>query len=428
MNPQLEDTMSVPTPAAAATKPRASKIRMVGTLPQTLPQTAKTPNVFNNIKSSGNVLRFTLAPTHVTYANSLRRTIKAMVETVAFNADIEEGTGRTTDVKILKNSTPMSNEMLAHRLSLLPIYIAEPLKWNSAEYVFKLNVKNETKDSKDVCAGDIEVYRLVAGEEPARLPSKDFFPPHSITKETALLAVLKAKVGTAAPEEIQCEMRATLGIGKQHARFEPISQCSYQYTLDEDPVRVKEVFETWLQNHKKVVPSELEADATRKADLTREFNTMERQRCYLQTEDAEPYSFDFVVETLGPLSTTYIVGRALELLRDRCTKYASIQVGDLPPNLKVVQTEKAMRGYTFTFEGEDHTLGNLFQTWISDNLMDTNEVTFVGYKPTHPLEDQIVIDIGIENEASQLITAKTAIAKAAKACADMFASWRSAWA
>jgi DNA-directed RNA polymerase subunit L len=275
-------------------------------------------------------------------------------------------------------------------------------------------------------AGDIEVFKLKGSEEPERLPSKEFFHPHPVTGKTALLAVLKAKVGTQPPEEIQCEMRAQLGTGKKNARYIPTSQCSYMYTLDTDEERLKEVFTTWLQSHKKINPSELDSDPTRKADLEREFNTMERQRCFLQQDD-EPYSFDFTLETVGVLPTGYIVGRALEALKDRCIKYASIQAGELPPGLKVVQTEKSMRGYTFTFEGEDHTLGNLFDTWIEQNLMDTGDVSFVGYKPTHPLEDQIVIDIGIEDERKQLVDAKMAIARAAKGCADMFAAWRAAW-
>lgn len=406
-------------------QPRSSKIRVVGKLPATAAAPGR-PNVFQNVKKGGNVLKFTLAPTHVSYANTLRRAMLTMVEMACFDSNIHEESGATTDVKILRNSTPMSNEMLAHRIGLLPVHISDPLKFNSEEYKFQLKVKNETKEPLDVVAGDIEVFRLKGSDEPERLASKEFFHPHPITGQTALLAVLKAKVGTQAPEEIDCEMRAALGTGKQNARYIPTSQCAYMYTLDTDEERLKEVFVNWLQNYKKVNATELDSDPTRKGELEREFNTMERQRCYLE-EDSEPYSFDFTVESVGVLSTGYIVARALEVLKDRCIKYASIQAGDLPPNLKVVQTDKSMRGYTFTFEGEDHTIGNLFQTWIEQNLMDNGDVTFVGYKPTHPLEDQIVIEIGIEDERKQLVDAKAAIARAAKACADMFAAWRAAW-
>jgi len=74
-------------------------------------------------------------PTIVGYANTLRRTMITDVETVAFRADISE-TGTTGDVVITSNSTPMSNEMLAHRISLIPIHVIRPLEWDPEAYSF----------------------------------------------------------------------------------------------------------------------------------------------------------------------------------------------------------------------------------------------------------------------------------------------------
>ena len=60
-------------------------------------------------------LKFTMSPVCVTYANTLRRSVQTDVATLGFRADMLED-GSTSDVKIFKNSTPMSNEMLAHRI------------------------------------------------------------------------------------------------------------------------------------------------------------------------------------------------------------------------------------------------------------------------------------------------------------------------
>ena len=65
---------------------------------------------------------FTLEGSHVTYANTLRRLMLTGVETVAFRSDMTP-TGSTTDVAVKRNDTPMTNEMLADRIGLLPIHI-----------------------------------------------------------------------------------------------------------------------------------------------------------------------------------------------------------------------------------------------------------------------------------------------------------------
>ena len=84
-------------------------------------QTALESNVFQRIEQKDRyTVTFTLSPTDVGYANALRRIILTGVESVAFRSDIND-LGKTTDVNITKNSTPMTNEMLADRIGLLPI-------------------------------------------------------------------------------------------------------------------------------------------------------------------------------------------------------------------------------------------------------------------------------------------------------------------
>ena len=116
-----------------------------------------------------------MEPTVVGYANSLRRTMITDVETIAFRADITE-TGSTSDVLIRKNSTPLSNEMLAHRIGLIPIHVERPLDWTPEEYSFSLKVTNESSDPRDIVAGDIQVLKnRGAEEEPLLVAARSLF-------------------------------------------------------------------------------------------------------------------------------------------------------------------------------------------------------------------------------------------------------------
>jgi DNA-directed RNA polymerase subunit L len=186
------------------------------------------------------------------------------------------------------------------------------------------------------------------------------------------------------------------------------------------------MFTKWLSTHKKVSPTELESNAVRKGELEREFATMEVQRCYKIDERGEPYSFDFIVESVGVLEPTYIVARALDVLQKKLLKYASIDSGDLPEGLKTVPADARMKGFDFIFQNEDHTLGNLLQTWMEQNLVDSGEITFVGYKVPHPLRDEMVVRVGVESGLDT--AARAAVAKAARECAQMFKNWSAQWA
>jgi DNA-directed RNA polymerase subunit L/DNA-directed RNA polymerase alpha subunit len=384
-------------------------------------------NVFQSLKRiDKRTVSFVMSPTSVTYANVLRRAVQTEVANLGFRADMTES-GSTSDVKIFKNSTPMSNEMLADRIGLLPIVSQEGSGWEKDKVLFRLKVVNNTEDVRIVTASDFECLESVAdSEELRRIPNTKYFHPDPVTQETCIIAVLKPMIDGQDPEEIHLEARASLGKGREHTRFNPTSQCSYGYTRDPDSVKMKAMFDAWLQNQKKVDPKELEKDADRKGVLEREFRSLEIYRCYLQDADGEPYSFDFNIETLGTMNVETIVYEALLAVAALADKYSSMDRGDLPENVDIRPADARLKGFDVWFTEEDHTLGNLLQTWIDSNKIGAGDITFAGYKIPHPLRDEMVLRIGVEDGTQE--TARLAIAEAAKGCADMFRTWAVQWA
>lgn len=385
---------------------------------------------FQNLKKvDDNTLSFTLTPIHVTYANTLRRLMLTGVETVAFRSDMTS-TGSTTDVFVKRNDTPMTNEMLADRIGLLPIYITEPLTWNSDKYLFKLNVHSDKDNIKYVKSADFKIVEKVTlegnEEEEKEIPNERFFPVNPITNDTCLIATLQPSVNST-EQVIEIVGKATKGTGREHARFSPVSQCSYEYTQDDDPVRIEEIFNNWLVVSKKV-STELDKESERYQALRREFNTMQIKRCYKINEKGEPFSFDFTVETAGVLPVKYIVERACEVGENMCSRYVNMDKGKLPEEVSISAADARIVGYDFLIRGHDHTLGNLLQTWLVDNHIEgsaTPKITFAGYKVPHPLRDEMVLRIGVED--GEEATARFAFAQAAKGCVTMFQEMRNAW-
>lgn len=381
-------------------------------------------NVFQEVKKVGrDAIRFRMAPTDVTFANTLRRCILTAVETVAFRSDMNE-LGKTSDVQVIRNTTPMTNEMLADRIGLLPVHVENPLDWNPDSHIFKLSVTNDSAEPRDVVAADIQVFKLGKDGEEVLVPNNQFFHPDPVTGDTALIAVLKGKRVGQPPEAIELVAKASMGKGREHSRFNPVSQCSYRYTQDTDERRLNELFEKWVVQAKKI-PDPKGLEEAQKKELKAEYNTMEIDRCYLMDDKGEPNSFDFVVETIGTLDPFYIVKRGCDAIAILCARYANLDTQALPQDVRVTPAANRLEGFDFTFQGQDHTLGNLLQSYIDLFLMDGSKVTFVGYNVPHPLRDEMVLRIGIAG--GQELDARKVLAEAARGCVALSKGFADSW-
>lgn len=115
---------------------------------------------------------FRAAPMHVTIANTIRRQVLSAIPTVGFKTEPPED----SDVHIEKNTTPLVNEMLAHRIGMIPIAIRDPSSFNPEDYEFQINVENVGRQMVNVTASDFVVLKRSEGTE-VRLPTEDFFLP-----------------------------------------------------------------------------------------------------------------------------------------------------------------------------------------------------------------------------------------------------------
>lgn len=370
---------------------------------------------------------FTLEDAHVTYANTLRRLILTGVETVAFRSDMT-ATGTTTDVTVKHNDTPMTNEMLADRIGLLPIHVTDPTTWKEDDFLFTLNVAGNKDSVRYVKSEDFVVTDLSKGaetQEEFRVPTEQFFPKSRLTNDTCLIASLQPGSGPA-QQRVEIVAKATKGTGREHARFSPVSQCSYEYTPDKTESRIQEMFVKWATVAKKV--QDLDKASERYQELWREFNTMQVKRCFKINGKGEPYSFDFTVESVGILPVSYIVNRACEVGRQMCNRYAMIDQTKLPDEITISPADSRIIGFDFLFRGHDHTLGNLFQTWLVENHIEGEaqpRITYAGYAVPHPLRDEMVLRIGVESGKES--DARAAVAAAARGCAAMFETMSVEW-
>ncbi len=142
------------------------------------------------------------------YMNALRRSIISEVPSMAVD-----------EVVILENSSVLQDEIIAHRLGLIP------LKTDLESYNLPEECECKSEFGCSLCRvtltldveakeGTQTVYSgSLVSENPAVVPVSDKIPIVKLAKE----------------QKIRLEAYARLGKGKNHAKWQPVSACAYKY-------------------------------------------------------------------------------------------------------------------------------------------------------------------------------------------------------
>jgi len=403
--------------------------------------------MFRNYATSGPALltdsadnlvgSFILEGTNTTIANTLRRCILTETRSVGFRADLTNQAN--PGVNIRKNSSAIFNEMLAHRITLIPLGVRRVDEFDPTRYECLLRVKNDRKGPVaeeamlHVKAGDFVIREKQENGEFMDLGvavSAAMFPADPLTKDTCLIVSLRPQWNPdQLPEELDLTAFPVVGRGRDHIGFCPVSQCSYANTPDTDPVRQERFFIEWIAAFKKV------ADITaltpeQLANARAEWATMAHQRCFLVDAQDQPNSFSFTVESVGirPVPEIVVEGirSAIELVRP----YAAAGAAGANLGITIQPADSRMTGVDVAFAEQEHTLGNLLQTIIAEQTEAADSpISFVGYKVRHPLQRIMTLRIGIREgvAAAPDAIAMQAIGAAAAKAVAIFEELERSW-
>ncbi|MCD6242895.1 DNA-directed RNA polymerase subunit D [Candidatus Bathyarchaeota archaeon] len=144
----------------------------------------------------------------VAFMNTLRRIILAEVPCMAID-----------EVVIIENSSVLHDEILAHRLGLIP------LKTDLDAYNLPEECPCKSEFGCNLCRVSLTLD-VEAGEEGRVVYSGD------LVSENPDIAPVSNKipiVKLAPNQKIRLEAYARLGRGKDHAKWQPVSVCAYKY-------------------------------------------------------------------------------------------------------------------------------------------------------------------------------------------------------
>ena len=370
---------------------------------------------------------FTLAPSHVTLANTLVRIIQSKVPTVGFRTEPPE----QSEVHIQENTTPLPNEMLAHRIGMIPIHVQGVDDFDPKKYRFDLEVANTSQESRMVTTADMRIFTQ-DGEGWRELGPEGnalMFPVDAITKEPIMITHLRPQWSPDSLEKIKLVAYPSVATGEENVRYSPICQCSYGYTIDPEPTRQEAFFQNWLKESKKINETS-QAGPAQITRLKKEWTTLEIQRCFLVNEMNEPYSFDFEIETNGLMSVPAVVQRGIRETKKMLQAYETLDM-KIPANVRIQPTLGYRKGVEIIFDNtEDHTLGNLLQTFLVERHIAAEgsaapRLTYAGYKMGHPLKKELTIEIGAEDDIE--MTARRAIVAVIRYLLGLFDTMEREW-
>src|SRR2546425_7988787 len=180
-------------------------------------------------------LRFVLSDVSPAFANALRRIMISEIPVMAIDG-----------VMILENNSVMYDEILAHRLGLIPV--TTDSSYNLPE---DCTCKSELGCEKCRASFSLEVEAT----DPAEVVYSAHLKPEDpdVRPVSDKIPIVKLAQG----QKIKLEAYARLGRGRSHAKWQPASACTYSY----DPKA--KTFNFFVESTGTLPPEKLVLDAAR---------------------------------------------------------------------------------------------------------------------------------------------------------------------
>jgi len=264
------------------------------------------------LEEKDNTLRFLLKGTAHAHANALRRAMMAEVPAMAIE-----------DVIIIENTSVLYDEVIAHRLGLIP------LKTDLDAFVLpeECDCKSELGCSKCRASFTMEVESV---DEPVMVYSSDLKGESDVVPVSGNIPIVK--LGPS--QKLKLELYAKLGRGLEHAKWQPVSACAYKYlpkvTITPDnlanPEEVIRICPTdvYVPDNDNKIAVRDELACTLCMDCVEKAVPIDSKKPFPVKIEDDDTAFLFYVESTGALPPKRIVEEAVKILDKKASTLTDI--------------------------------------------------------------------------------------------------------
>ncbi|MBR9676454.1 DNA-directed RNA polymerase subunit D [Candidatus Woesearchaeota archaeon] len=253
-----------------------------------------------NEEKKNNKLSFLAQDLIPSYANAIRRLMISEVPTMAIE-----------NVEIRKNSSVLYDEVLAHRLGIIPL---------------TTDIKSYNQTSKCTCKGagcaKCTLKLVIKAKGPKNLYSSDIKSKDPKVKPVSdKFLIAKLSEG----QEIEVEATAVLGVGQEHSKWSP-AHVYYRYSpivkIKNQPAHPDAV--------KQICAYDVFEVKNKKLGVKNEINCTLCNACteMLRNDDvvisSDDKNFIFMVESWGQLSPKDIVKLATKVFSDKLKSFGAL--------------------------------------------------------------------------------------------------------
>ena len=246
----------------------------------------------------------------------------------------------THKINFINNTCMFDDEFLKHRLGL--VSVRNDVLKDFDDVVLSINKKNEKDEIESVYLKDFKVEQR----------DKEFKNEDLFRYPNTLLTKLK-------PGQV-LELEASLeeGIGRQNARFSPVSTAFYHFDYDKD------------------------------------------ERDYIRDKDDYPVKYIFTIESSGQLMPKELLLRSINVLKEKLNFIKNDIERKTGKITNIMKSPTKLPAIDIHINNETDTIGNL----ITQYALDIDGVEYSGYHMPHPLKKLLILRFAYKDNSIETIT------------------------
>ena len=338
-----------------------------------------------------------------TIVNSLRRVLLSSIPCIGFRTDMKK-----TDIKILKNTSPLHNGYLQHRVAMLPLYIDPETYSRDLLFEIKKSADPDTPFTK-ITTEDFKIYPLLEGfvnegyeidrnkfseTEISETKKREIFRPFKGKYYCDITELKPSNADSSLSERSNSEIAQELhlygiprvSVAYEDARWQSVSMATYSFKRD------NELFNKVL-NEKIELENISEEE---KYAYGRSLEISESERYFHRDESLEPYWYEFKIDSVHYMSSKALFIKANEMMIEQLELIKNQLVNVSKKDDSIISIEREQENiFTLLIHGCDDTIGSILQYDISKNL-GPGEVC--GYKRVHPLDKIIMFSLSVKDD------------------------------